>query len=414
VGRLREVLWALRSSFWLVPGVALALAVALAVMLVGIDARLEQDLAQRWPLLFGAGAEGARGILEAIAGSMITVAGVVFSVTVVALSLAASAYSPRILRTFMHDRGTQLVFGTLVGAFAYCLVVLRTVRSGGAEGPAFVPSLAVLGALALALLAVCMLVYFVHHLVTSIQVSTILSRVARETRRAIDGLFPEWLGEDEDDTEPEPVRLAWRAVAARRSGYIVAVDGRRLLDWAARRGVIVRMELAVGEFAVEALPLVSLAGGAPGDARGEAAAIDALYSIAEQRTIDQDAAFGLQQMVDVAVRALSPGVNDPTTARTCIHHLAALLARLARRRMPTRLRRKGGEPRLIVKAPDFESLVAMVFEPLARDARERPEVLATLAHAAWLVARASPPSRRAVMQRHLDALQGATRGTSPA
>src|SRR5512134_1160629 len=128
--RLRELLWALRSSLWLIPGVALILAVAAGIALVSVDPALERGLAQRWPRLFGVGPEGARGMLEAIAGSMITVAGVVFSVTLVALSLSASTYSPRILRTFMRDRGTQLAFGVFVGAFAYCLVVLRTVRAG--------------------------------------------------------------------------------------------------------------------------------------------------------------------------------------------------------------------------------------------------------------------------------------------
>jgi uncharacterized membrane protein len=414
--RLRELLWALRSSLWLIPGVALVLAMAAGIALVGVDPELERGLAQRWPRLFGVGPDGARGTLEAIAGSMITVAGVVFSVTLVALSLAASTYSPRILRTFMHDRGTQLAFGVFVGAFAYCLVVLRTVRAGGDGGEDFVPSLAVLGALVLALVAVCVLVYFIHHVVVSIQVSTILARVARETSRAIDGLFPEQLGAGEDDEEPaQPAGLAWRALPARRSGYIVAVDGEGLLDWAARRGATVRMELAVGEFAVQSLPIASVAGGRPGDAEADARALDACYSIAEQRTIEQDAGFGVQQIVDVAVRALSPGVNDPTTARMCIHHLAALLVRLARRRPPSRLRYQDGELRVIAKAPGFEALAALVFETLARYADGKPEVLATLSEAARLVASVASPSRRAAVERHLAALGGLARSAkSPA
>lgn len=415
MGRLRELLWAVRSSLWLIPGIALILAVAAGIALVSVDPGLERDLAQRWPRLFGVGPEGARGTLEAIAGSMITVAGVVFSVTLVALSLAASTYSPRILRTFMHDRGTQLAFGVFVGAFAYCLVVLRTVRAGE-DGEDFVPSLAVLGALVLALVAVCVLVYFIHHVVVSIQVSTILARVARETSRAIDSLFPEPLGKGEDDEEPQPpAGLEWRSIPALRSGYIVAVDGERLIDWAARRGSTVRMELAVGEFAVESVPIASVAGGRPGDPEADARALDACYSIAEQRTIEQDAGFGVQQIVDVAVRALSPGVNDPTTARMCIHHLAALLVRLARRRVPSRLRHAGGELRVIAKAPGFEALAALVFETLARYAEGKPEVLATLREAARLVSSVASPSRRAAVERQLASMaSGARSAMSPA
>lgn len=200
-----------------------------------------------------------------------------------------------------------------------------------------------------------------------------------------------------------------------RSGYIVAVDAERLLDWAARCGTTVRMELAVGEFAVESVPIASVAGGRPGEPEADARALDACYSIAEQRTIEQDAGFGVQQIVDVAVRALSPGVNDPTTARMCIHHLAALLVRLARRRAPSRLRHEGGELRVIAKAPGFEALAALVFETLARYAEGKPEVLATLREAARLVASAASPSRRAAVERQLASMSsGARSAMSPA
>lgn len=399
--RLRDLLLALRSSLWLIPGIALLLAVALGILLVGVDVGVEGDLAERWPRLFGAGPEGARGMLEAIAGSMITVAGVVFSVTIVALSLAASTYSPRILRTFMHDRGTQIAFGVFVGAFAYCLVVLRTVRVEDGSVSAFVPSLAVLGALVLAIVAVCVLVYFIHHVVVAIQVSTILARVAGETSRAIDALFPEPLGEGEDDpAEEAPHGLAWRALPARRSGYLVSVDTGRLLAWAAERDVVVRMELGVGEFAIESLPIASIAGPAP-DEEKDGAAIDECYSLADERTIEQDPEFGIQQIVDVAVRALSPGVNDPTTARMCIHHLAGLLVRLARRRKPSRLRTRDDRLRVVAKAPDFTSLCTLAFDALARYAEGKPEVLATLREGASRVASAAPPSRRAALAVYL-------------
>lgn len=137
-------------------------AVGLAALIISIDANVKLSFVDNWPLLFGSGAEGARGLLSAVASSMITVAGVVFSITIVALSLTSSQYTSRVLRNFMRDRVNQTVLGVFVGIFAYCLVVLRTIR-GGDEG-AFVPSLAVLGGLLLAFVGIGFLIYFIHHI----------------------------------------------------------------------------------------------------------------------------------------------------------------------------------------------------------------------------------------------------------
>ena len=407
MGRLRGLLLGARESFWLIPSAALVAAVLLGVALVEADGLLSLDLAQRWPRLFGAGAEGARGTLEAIAGSMITVAGVVFSVTIVALSLAANAYSPRVLRTFMRDRATQAVFGVFVGIFAYCLVVLRTIRAAGDDGAGFVPSLAVFGALVLALLGVWVLVYFIHHVALTIQVSTILQRIADETRRSIENLFPEQLGESEDldDAEQPAPQREWRVLPALRSGYVVSVDADGLLAFARRRGAVLRMELGVGEFAAESRPLASLAAAGRGDAAADAQALDRLYTFGAERNLYQDAGFGLQQIVDVAARALSPGVNDPSTAAMCADHVGALRVRLARRRMPERLRRERGELRVIARAPSFESLAAMAFEPLLRHARGDPQVLAALERAARAAEAAAPPRRASAMRRYLEAIE---------
>ena len=156
MNRLRSLWLDLLGSLWFVPGLMVIAGVAVALLLIELDPMVGRQLADDWPRLFGAGAEGARGMLSAIATSMITVAGVVFSVTIVALSLTASQYSPRVLRNFMSDRPTQVVLGAFVAVFAYCLVVLRTIR-GGDEG-AFVPSLAVLGGVLMAFVGIGLLI----------------------------------------------------------------------------------------------------------------------------------------------------------------------------------------------------------------------------------------------------------------
>lgn len=405
MSRLRALASKVLASFWLVPALVVAGAVALGVGLVELSDVHDARLAERWPRLFGVGAPGTREMLSAIASSMITVAGVVFSVTIVALSLTASTYSPRVLRTFMHDRGTQLVFGVFVGAFAYCLVVLRTIR-GDADGEGgFVPSLATLGALVFALVAVGFLVYFIHHLATTIQASSILERVARETARAVDALFPEPLGRDEDDEErgeePAPGQR-WSSLPARRSGYIVTVDAAGLLAFAHERGTVLRMELGVGDFAVETQPLASLAGPARED---DADALAALYSIEPQRSIEQDAAFGMQQIVDIALKALSPGVNDATTALMCLDRLTAILVRLARRRVPSVRRADADALRVIAKAPAFADLVRLAYDPIRRNAGGKVDVLEHLLGSLLLLARATfSPRRRAVVSAQFQAL----------
>ena len=168
-----------RSSFWFVPAVIVVGAVGLAAGLITLDVTVELHVAKRWPLIFGSGASGARGLPSSVAGSMITVAGVVFSITMVALALTSSQYTSRVLRNFMRDRMNQVVLGVFVGIFAYCLVVLRTIR-GGDEG-AFVPSLAVLGGLVLAFVGIGYLIFFIHHISMSIQASRIIAAAAEET-----------------------------------------------------------------------------------------------------------------------------------------------------------------------------------------------------------------------------------------
>ena len=182
-------LWSnMRTSFWFVPSLIVAVSIVLAVALIEADSTGSERWLARWPRLFGAGAEGARGMLSTIAGSMMTVVGVTFSMTLVTLALASSQYTSRILRNFMRDRVTQVVLGIFAGIFTYCLIVLRTIR-GGDEG-GFVPSLAVSFGVVLAIGGIVVLIFFIHHIASSIQASSIIASVADETMAAVDRLFP--------------------------------------------------------------------------------------------------------------------------------------------------------------------------------------------------------------------------------
>ena len=217
MNKLKQLWSDVRSSFWFMPSLIVMGSIGFAVALIEADSTGIDRWLARWPRLFGAGAEGARGMMSTIAGSMMTVVGVTFSMILVVLALASSQYTSRILRNFMRSRVTQVVLGIFAGIFTYCLIVLRTIR-GGDEG-AFVPSLAVFFGFVLALGGVVALMFFIHHIASSIQASSIIASVAQETIAAIDRLFPEKLGqgpgEDEDDQTLRPLS---RAELARRPG----------------------------------------------------------------------------------------------------------------------------------------------------------------------------------------------------
>ncbi|MEO6025765.1 MAG: DUF2254 domain-containing protein [Candidatus Binatia bacterium] len=412
--RLRALLDRLRSSLWFVPMVLVVGSVGLALALIEVD--VGQEWAERWPRLFGAGAAGTRAMLSAIAGSMITVAGVVFSITVVALTLASSQYTSRILRTFMRDRWSQAVLGIFLGVYAYCLVVLRTIR-GGDEG-AFVPSVAVIVGVLLAFVAIGFLIFFIHHISSSIQATSIIKAAADETIAAIDRLFPHRLGEASDtgaarEIERETKHRCWQPIPAVRTGYVQGVDGPGLIGFARDRNALVRMECGVGEFIVESSPLVSLCCDEPLN-EGAAAALDRIYSIGRQRTMVQDAGFGVRQIVDVALRALSPGSNDTTTAVTCVDYLTAVLARLAARDFESPYRMDEGELRVIARGPTFQSLLDEAFDQIRQNATGNVAILRVLLRAVEVVAgRTADAERRRALRRQAELIVEVAARTIP-
>jgi uncharacterized membrane protein len=402
--RLRQIWSDLRSSFWFVPSLMVAASIVLAVALVETDSAGSDRWLAQWPRLFGAGPEGARQLLSTLAGSTMTVMGITFSMTLVALALASSQYTSRILRNFMRSRVTQITFGIFAGIFVYCLIVLRTIRGGVGEAQ-FVPGAAVFFAFVMALGGVGVLIYFIHHIASSIQASSIIASVAEETMAAVDRLFPERLGrESDEDEDQKPVRCSpkqstWRAVPARMDGYIQNVDDDGLLRLARDRKTIVRMEHGVGEFVVRDTALASLALEDPPDEE-TIAALNASYSVSNHRTVEQDPAFGVRQIVDMALKALSPGVNDTSTAVICVDYLTAILARLAPRKFPALRRHEEGELRVISMASNFENLLLEAFDQIRRNAEGNVSVMSRMLGALDAVASLtdSPRRRRALRE----------------
>jgi len=392
-GRLWDYL---RSSFWFVPSLMVSGSIVLAAALIEIDSAGRDEWFAQWPRLFGAGAEGARGMMSTIASSMMTVVGVTFSMILVVLALASSQYTSRVLRNFIRSRVTQVVLGTFAGIFTYCLIVLRTIR--GNDASAFVPTLAVFFGFLLALGGVSTLMFFIHHVASSIQASSIIATVANETMLTIDRLFPGRLeqGSNDDDEQPAILPLpkgSWQSVPAKRNGYLKNVDSEALLRLARKHKTIVCMERGIGDFVVENTTLVSLALEDPPDVE-LIGALQSAFILDRHRTLEQDAAFGIRQIVDMALRALSPSTNDITTAVMCVDYLTAILSRVASRRIPSSHRYEDGDLRVITSGPTFAKLVAESFDQIRGSADGNVGIMLRMLGALQTVASLAASPRR--------------------
>lgn len=390
----------LTGSLWFVPGLIVMLCAVLAVLLVLASTWVDGETLARYPRLFGADAESSRSMLSTIASSIITVAGVTFSITVLAVSQASSQYTPRVLRNFMGDRPSQITLGVLVGVFVYCLIVMRTVR-GGDEDPAFVPAIATLGAFVLAIIAIGCLVYFLHNIASTLEAGSIIARVSEETVAVVRELFPEALGEapEADERGADLAGRRWYPIPARFTGYLQEVDEDGLLRLAREHSIVVRMERAIGDFVAVGVTLASVADRPASDQLAQA--LGELCTAKSYRTVHQDAAFGLRQMVDIALKALSPGVNDSTTAATCVDYIGAVLVRLADRAMPSPHRVEAGELRVIARAPTFTELMGNALDEIRRNAAGNARVLARMLDVlAQVAAATASPARHTIVREH--------------
>jgi len=397
----------LRSSFWFVPAVMACLAAALAVWAVEIDSTFAEGWVRHLGWIYSGGAEGASLLLGTVAGSMIAIAGTVFSMTLVALSLASSQLGPRLLRNFMRDTANQLVLGTFVATFVYCLLVLRTVRR--ADEVAFVPHLSVSIGVLLAMVSIGVLIYFIHHVSVSIQADEVVARVGSELDDGIDRLFPSQLGKPESEAAQAsgkvglPAEFAREAipVGAVEDGYLQLIDADALMALASEEDLLLRLERRPGHYLVKGRAMAMVW---PGD-RVTATLVDrmsAAFVLGDQRTAAQDVEFSFQQLVEIALRALSPGINDPFTAIACVDRLGSGLCRLARRDMPSALRfDQHGRLRLMAPGSTFAGIVDLAFNQIRQSARSNPAVairlLGVIAQVAGHVQRAPDA---ACLQRH--------------
>ncbi|MDQ3483792.1 MAG: DUF2254 domain-containing protein [Pseudomonadota bacterium] len=379
---------------------------ALGISLVVVDSRLGDEWLGEHEWLYGSRPEGARAMLSTIAGSTITVAGVVFSITLAAVTYASGQFGPRLLGNFMRDRGNQASLGVFIGTYLYCLVVLRTIRSaeetsadtGGVVHDAFVPHLAMFGGLALAIASTAVLIYFVHHVTSGIHINNVIARVGRDLIAQIRRQ------DNEDDSEPRPTSPPSSAgkvkpIIATKTGYIEAVDFDALLKIASRHDLVLRPIRRAGDFVSEGWTLLEAhsPGSISDELKDECAAV---VTVGRQRTAQQDLRFGIDELVEIAARALSPGVNDPFTAIACMDWLGAALGEFDRRPdPPTQLADEDGIARIFLRPLDFEDYLGAAFGQLrsyvAVDPNARAHALNTLNRLATHVGK---PRHRALIE----------------
>jgi uncharacterized membrane protein len=339
-------------------------AIVLQELLVRVDRSLESEGIGFIGFTRSAGA--AADILTTIATSTLTFLGVVFSITIVGIQLSSQQFSPRVLRTFLSNRVTQVSLGAFVASFVYSLLVLRNVEPELGDVDRFVPGLAVLVAVVLALATVLLFIAFVHDTVHSLRAVQIIEAVTAETRLAIREGLPD---EDRDHGERLALRegdhaldaldlapLTGRVKTGTRAKVLAGIDIGSLIGLARRCDAVFVLRAEVGDFLPAGVPVLHVHGGTAPSTKE----LRRCFELTDERTVDQDLAFGLRQLVDIASRALSPGINDPTTAGQAVDRLVDLLRMIGRRPEPGNCYRDDeGELRLVRPRPEWDDLVRL-------------------------------------------------------
>jgi uncharacterized membrane protein len=388
----------LRTNLWLVPAVEVLIAALLFAVTYALD-RAAYDGVFRVPgWAISGSADAARQILTAIAAAIITVVGVVFSIVIVALTLTSTQFGPRMLRNFIRDRGTQLTLGTFVATFVYSVLALGSIGQG-AHGD-FVPHISITVTLVLMVADLAVLIYFLHHIAVQIQLPQVIAGIARDLAGAIelqagdptvgaDARYAALLIADMDGPGGD--------VAAPRSGYLQYIQHRTLVRIAAEKDAVIHLRYRPGHFLVQGHPYATVW---PASAAAQVAReLARAHVTGPYRTLAQDVSFGVDQLVEICIRALSPAVNDTFTALTCIDWIGDSLCQVTGRWQPTRVHRDAsGTVRLIATQTTYQRLVQRAFEKVRQAGRGMPAVMIRQLDAlAKIMERAAAPDDRQVL-----------------
>jgi len=382
---MRTVTLRLRESFWFFPAVLGVFAIVLAQLLVVVDQGIV-DGGASIPVLDALSASGGRAVLTTIGTAMLTVAGTSFSITISVLATTSSTYGPRLVRNFMADRVNQFVLAAFTSTFLYSIVVLRSVHTAIDDGSAFVPVIAIHVAVVLGVVDVAVLVFFIHHIASSVQITSLQAQVQRDLERAVGHAYRAAGDTDGVSVEPGPVDVSsWTTVEADDDGYVQSVGWERLVSWAHEHDQVVDVTAMPGDHVIggERLLRISPRVGAQAQpvSEDDLDALRSMLTLGAARTPFQDVGFALQQLVEIAVRGLASGTNDPYTAVSALDLAATALVPLwAEQQAVTAYLDEDDVPRVLPHWPAPEELVDTVFagvftygggHPLVVDAARR-------------------------------------------
>ncbi len=387
----------IRTSLWFVPVMCVLAGVALSVGTLAIDRSTDYKLI---PMTFTGGPDNAIAILSTIAASMVSLAALVLTITMVVVQLAMGQFSPRIVQTFLQDKPSQIAIGLFVATFAHAMVALREVNPE--EGT--VPGLAIVVGFVLVLISIMVLVGYVHHIGQSLRVSSLIELVGGKTRRLLDEVYLDRGVAAEEGPEP--------AVSAPKSGVVNRIGHDTLVTLARDAHCTLELVPALGEFVPAGAPLFLVHGEATG-LDEEAVTEEVVLGL--ERTLDADVAYGLRMLVDIAERSLADSpFQDPTTAVQAIDRLHDCLRQLARRPFPDgTYRDEAGDVRLIVPAMDWQDYVHLAFEEIRLAGAASPQVTRRLRAALEDLKTVVPPDRRAVLDSQLELLAWSTKDAVP-
>jgi uncharacterized membrane protein len=400
----------LRTTFWVIPSILVVVAALLFVVTYVIDVAAFHHRITLPTWIRTGNADSERQVLIAIAAAVITVVGVVFSVTILALTLASQQFGPRMMRNFMRDVGNQITLGVFVGTFVYTVLALGSI---GSLSVSFVPYVSTSVAETLLLLDLAVLIYFIHHIAKSIQLPEVIAGIADDLMESIDAELPLKANEPldpalyhhEGKSVPELLQLIEERgaqVPSQVSGYLQYVGYSQLIAIATRTDAVIRLEHRPGHFLAEGRPLAMVfpRGAAPEVAR----ALSKAHVTGPHRTLVQDPVFAIDQLAEIAIRALSAAVNDTFTALTCIDWLAAGLSRVSSRVLDEGVYRDStGRVRLIEFDPSYARMVNRAFDKIRQSARGNPAVLIRLIDSIGsIMLDTTTEAQRAILRRQSD------------
>lgn len=391
----------LRVSLWFVPTLCVLASILIATALIQVDARVHSGWIER--LTFRGDAEHARTILTTISTSMITFTGLVFTITIVVLQLASQQLSPRLLRTFLRDRISQLALGVFVATFTYSMAVLREFRP--AEQGGFVPNISVTVGFGFVLLSIGFFVAYIHHISQAIRIGNLTEALANETDAAIEDIYDH---DEPPERLPEPEGDPIQTIASEERGVLAAMDRDMLVEAARGSDSVVRVVPAVGDFIPRGSAVLEVYGNPmPHE-------VTQHLALSPERTMAQDPAFGFRQLVDVAQKALSPAVNDPTTAVQSIDLMHDLLRTLATRPFPSGQRvDDDGELRLIFPVMTWEAYVHLACDELRHYGATSLQVMRRMRAMLEDLDSVAPDDRQPVVQKQLHLLDAAIQRNWP-